>query len=135
MKIYLDSCIFIYLVDGPELYALPVAEAMQTSSGGIFCFSDLVRLECLVGPIRRGDQEQQQLFTEQFKMLTYLPLTSSVYDLAAELRAQHRLKTPDAIHAAAATLHGCDEFWTNDRRLAAIESRIALRVLPSSSAQ
>jgi uncharacterized protein len=135
VKIYLDSCIFIYLVDGPEKYARPISEAIQNNSGASFCLSDLVRLECLVGPLRRGDQAQRKLFEEQFKVLTVLTLSSSVYDLAAELRAQHRLKTPDAIHAAAAILHGCDEFWTNDRRLAAIEPRIVLRVLPNTAAQ
>jgi hypothetical protein len=30
---------------------------------------------------------------------------------------------------------GKDEFWTTDRRLAAVESRIALQVLPNTFAQ
>ena len=39
------------------------------------------------------------------------------YRLAAELRAHHRLKTPDALHLATAQSHGCTEIWTNDNRL------------------
>lgn len=83
--------------------------------------------------IRRGDEERRKVFEAQFQKLTWLPLTSPIFDLAAELRALHRVKTPDALHAAAAILHSCDEFWTNDRRLAALEPRIALRVLPETT--
>ena len=32
--------------------------------------------------------------------------------------------------AAAAILHGCDEFWTNDLRLGGLGSRLTLRVIP-----
>jgi uncharacterized protein len=130
MKNYLDSCILIYLVDGPDAFSHPVAEAFRTFAQATFCFSDLVRLECLVEPVRRGDMAKKALFEAQFHMLTPLALTSSVFDLATELRAQHRLKTPDALHAAAAIANGCDEFWTNDRQLAVLEPRIRLRVLP-----
>lgn len=130
MKIYLDSCILIYLLDGPEPFFQAVAGAMRDTRNALFCFSDLVRLECLVGPIRRGDGEQRQVFEAQFQRMTYLSLTLLVFDLAAELRAQHRIKTPDAIHAAAAIAHACNEFWTNDRRLVAVEPRVTLRVLP-----
>lgn len=130
MKIYLDSCILIYLLDGPEPFSQAVASAMRGARGAAFCFSDLVRLECLVDPIRRGDEEQRQVFEAQFQRMTYLSLAPLVFDLAAELRAQHRIKTPDALHAAAAILHDCNEFWTNDRRLAAIEPRIMLHVIP-----
>jgi predicted nucleic acid-binding protein len=130
VKLYVDSCILIYLVDGPDPLSQAVAKAMRGARGATFCLSDLVRLECLVDPIRRGDEEKRKVFEAQFQRLTCLPLIPPVFDLAAELRARHHLKTPDAIHAATAIFHGCNEFWTNDRRLAALEPRIALRVLP-----
>jgi len=44
-------------------------------------------------------------------------LDAQVFDLATELRARQGLKTPDALHLAAALHTGCDEFWTNDERL------------------
>ncbi|WP_091334734.1 PIN domain-containing protein [Allochromatium warmingii] len=46
-----------------------------------------------------------------------LELNRYVFEHATELRAQHRLATPDALHLAAAIDAGCEEFWTNDRRL------------------
>ena len=36
---------------------------------------------------------------------------------AAELRARFNLKTPDALHLAAAQCHGCEALWTHDNRL------------------
>src|SRR5258708_3784388 len=95
--------------------------------------SDLVRLECRVGPLRQGDQATLARFDQFFASAFIGPLTSAIYDLATELRASHRFKTPDALHVAAAIIHGCEEFWTNDHRLKAIEPRIALRVLPEKA--
>ncbi|WP_437486225.1 PIN domain-containing protein [Sorangium sp. So ce1014] len=63
--------------------------------------------------------------------MTVLPLSAAVFDHAAELRARYGLKTPDALHAAAAIVNGCDELWTNDRRLAAIEGHVSIRVVTS----
>jgi predicted nucleic acid-binding protein len=130
MRVYLDSCILIYRLEGSPPFAEPVAEAIRTATGAVFCISDLVRLECLVGPLRQNDADRKAAFEAHFRKLTRVSLTRAVFDLAAELRARHRLKTPDAIHAAAALTHGCKEFWTNDRRLAAIEHRVTLRTLP-----
>ncbi len=33
------------------------------------------------------------------------------------LRARNGIQTPDALHLAAAIEGGCQEFWTNDKRL------------------
>ncbi|MCP5196092.1 MAG: PIN domain nuclease [Gammaproteobacteria bacterium] len=36
------------------------------------------------------------------------------------MRLHTRVKTPDALHIAAAMVAGCDEFWTADKQLNAI---------------
>jgi hypothetical protein len=48
--IYLDSCILIYRLDGKPVFRSSVVDAMRAQQAA-FCISDLVRLECLVGPI------------------------------------------------------------------------------------
>jgi predicted nucleic acid-binding protein len=111
--IYLDSCILIYRLEGAAPFRVPVVEAMRAAASEAFCISDLVRLECFVGPFRDQDAERKAAF-----------------DLAAELRAAHRLRTPDALHAACALTHSCGEIWTNDGRFAAIEDRLKVRVVP-----
>jgi len=47
--------------------------------------------------------------------LTWVPLTLNVADRAAKLRAEHRLKTPDAIQAASAISRGATGFICNDK--------------------
>jgi predicted nucleic acid-binding protein len=132
VKIYLDSCIVIYLIEGAPAYrARAAAEAeLQTQTPTVTVISDLVRLEGKIGPLRRKDHAMLARFENFFASASVVPLGPTEYDLAAELRAQHRLKTPDALHAAAAIFNRCDEFWTNDRQLAVLEPRSRLRVLP-----
>jgi uncharacterized protein len=133
MKIYLDSCIVIYLIEGSPLYQSAVETELRTQQPTVTVISDLVRLECKVGPLRSNDHAMLARFENFFASASIVLLGLTEYDPAAELRAQYRLKTPDALHAAAAILNTCDEFWTNDRRLAVLEPRIRLRVLPDTA--
>jgi uncharacterized protein len=73
-------------------------------------------MECCVKPLKTGNQSLLAGFDKIFTTHGYYfePMTRPVFDLATQLRAQHGLKTPDAIHLAAAIHAGCDEFWTND---------------------
>ena len=89
--------------------------------------SDLVRLECRVVPVRNGDSELLGRFNQPFGDMGLVPMNRAVFERAAELRARHRIKTPDALHLAAALEHGCDEFWTNDDRLASAATEITVR--------
>jgi len=130
MKIYLDSCIVIYLIEGNLQNRTAVEAALQAHQPTATLISDLVRLECRVGPLRRNDHATLERFDSFFASAFLALLNPAVYDLAAELRAQRRLKTPDALHTAAAILHGCDEFWTNDLRLGRLGPRLTLRVIP-----
>lgn len=130
MKAYIDSCVAIYFIEGPAEVREAVAAAFRTLDEEPACISDMVRLECRVGVLRRNDLFKLDEYSRLFEKAVLVPLGGDVYDLASELRATHNLRTPDAIHAAAAIKHGCEEFWTNDRRLAAIDKRIRLRVLP-----
>ena len=132
---YLDSCVVIYLVEGLAPVSLAVNEAIrhQAADQGQIAISDLTRLECRVGPLRNGDLKTLALYDSFFESsdLVHLPIDPRVFDLATELRAKNRLKTPDALHLATALIFDCAEFWTNDRRLtAASKKRIRLRTLP-----
>lgn len=129
VKVYLDTCLLIYRVEGAEQFSQAVAAAIRSAPDAVFCISDLVRLECLVGPIRRGNDALSNVYKAQFRLLAHVPLTSAVYDLAAELRAHTKLKVPDALHAAAAISHACDELWTNDARFDVLSDRLKVRVL------
>lgn len=129
MKAYLDSCVVIYRVEGQEPFSRAVAAALRQAPGAEFCISDLVRMECLVDPLRRRDDARRQLFEVQCDLLTRLPLDRAVFDLAAEIRAHRGLKVPDALHGAAAIVHGCDELWTGDKRFDPLSDRLQVRVI------
>ena len=129
-KIYLDSCIVIYVVEGHPLYASKIDAEINALQAAQICYSPLVRLECLVSPLQTKDQKTQQLYEQFWVSQHKLPLLDDIFDLAAQLRADHKsLKTPDALHLATVLHYGCDEFWTNDDRLAKIAPQVARNIL------
>jgi hypothetical protein len=85
MRVYLDSCILIYRLEGIPEFADPVVEAIRAATAAIFCISDLVRLECLVGPIRQNDADRKAAFEAHFRKLTRLALRRGVFDPAAKI--------------------------------------------------
>lgn len=129
MLIYPDACIVIYLIEEHPQFFPQIDTWIRAHQGDSFVLSDLTRLECRVYPLRRHDHDLLARFDRFFANPQHLRprATQQIFDLATELRARHNLKTPDALHLAAALDAGCDEFWTNDDRLkkAAVD-RIAI---------
>lgn len=125
---YLDASIIIAATDPSSPLAPRIAAALGTMPKGDGCLSDLVRLECLVQPIRHNDSVRIARIETFFAGMTELPLDRAVYELATRLRANRRgLKTPDALHLATALRHGCAEFWTNDLDLAKVPAGLTFR--------
>ena len=132
-RAYLDACVVIYYVEH-HLTLYPRVKAALFRPGGedvTPVLSDLTRMECRVLPLRRQDQQLLDRYDDFFGLSDsgHAAMDGAVFDLATELRARHGLKTPDALHLAAAIRSGCDELWTRDARLAkAAAGRIALVV-------
>lgn len=127
--IYLDSCLLIYLTENRPRWGHAVARAMAGIAQAQFAISSLVKCECLVGPIRRGDLVLLRDYTELLELFVLLPLPDQVYLQAAQLRARFGLRTPDALHLSCAQQHRCDALWTNDGRLTQASHGLALDVL------
>lgn len=87
--------------------------------GDQFYTTDLARLECRTHPIKQQKLDILSDFDDFFSeaINNCFDLKRPVFDLATHLRANHSLKTPDALHLAAAIHYGCHQFWTNDHRL------------------
>lgn len=102
-----------------------MADAAQARFG----ISPLVKCECLVGPLKRGDLVLQRAYVELFERFVPMAMPESVYLQAAQLRARFGLKTPDALHLACAQHHGCNALWTNDERLSQAGFGLALNIL------
>lgn len=129
MRIYPDACIVIYLIEEHPRFFPPIDAWIRAHRSNPFVLSGLTRLECRVRPLRLHDHELLARFDRFFANQGHLhvAVTQQIFDLATELRARHNLKTPDALHLAAALDTGCEEFWTNDDRLEkAAAGRIAI---------
>ena len=131
--IYLDACLLIYLAEAHPRWGQTVAAAIEGADAR-FSISPLVKCECLVGPMKRGDPVLQRAYTELFDQFISLSMPELVYLLAAELRARFGLKTPDALHLACAQHHRCDALWTNDDRLAHASHGLAVNALRHQTA-
>lgn len=135
-EVYLDSCIVIYLHEGVSDLRRLIRDMILPDSGEppVVFVSELTRLECRVQPIKSANKSLLDEYNNFFSLpeISRIPLSTEVIDIATELRAHHGIKTPDALHAAAAISAGCSEFWTNDRRLEILGDRISVRVIPES---
>lgn len=128
--IYLDSCTIIYLVEEHPIYSPQIEARLQQVTGSVLAYTALSEMECLVIPFRKQQPIVLNKFRDWFQRAHFLPLERAIFEDAARFRAQHsKLKTPDAIHLAAAIHHGCAQFWTNDDRLNTIAPSLAMKVI------
>lgn len=117
--LYWDACVLIYRLQDVEPWKRRIASALATIPAPKLVVSELGRMECRVKPLREADLATLAKYDTFFAATTlgWVPYNRPVCDLAADLRARHALKTPDALHLAAAIIGECSELWTNDRRL------------------
>ncbi len=120
--VYVDANSAIYSIEKIEPYNSLLLSMWQGAQAGDFRIvsSELLLLETLVKPLRTADAVLEASFRALLLSsheLRLMPITISILDSAAHLRAATGLKTPDAIHAATALAVGCDLFVTNDRNL------------------
>ncbi len=119
--VFLDANLVIYFVEQTPLWGQKASARLAAlrAAGESFAVTELVRLECLVSPLKAGDASRLADFTAFFAApdLIVLPITTAVAQRAALLRATQQFQPLDALHLAAAIEHGCGLFLTNDARL------------------
>lgn len=122
MRIYLDASVVILRFEGRAEVRERLYERFRDAlEGGDELFaSELTRLECRVGPLRHGNEDMLERYDEFFsgRDVTIASFSRDAWDFAADVRAKHRLSTPDALHVACAVTSGCDLLLTADARLA-----------------
>jgi predicted nucleic acid-binding protein len=136
-RIALDTSIFIYqLQPHPRYVSLtnPVFEWLN-QQGSQAVTSTVTMAELLVHPYR---DDNEKLADEFYGLLSVYPNlewivpTLEIADLAARIRAKHRLQTPDALQAATALHSQATGFVTNDpifKRLESFETLVLDDVL------
>lgn len=125
-RIYLDTNVWIYALEGFQSFAQPLAELFARIDDGelVAVTSELTLAEALVKPFQSNQHELELIYLDTLQTsetLTVAPVSREVLTSAARLRAQYpSLKLPDAIHAATALAQDARMFITNDARFGTV---------------
>jgi predicted nucleic acid-binding protein len=120
-RIYWDTMIHAYWFEDHKNLSDRVQQIYDTMlrRDDTLCSSIFVLSELLVGPLKTQDAVAADLIEQYFlsDAITLLPYTQQAVRFFAQLRAQHGVKSLDALHLAIAATAGVDLFLTHDRRL------------------
>lgn len=117
--ISLDTSVFIYFVEQHPRYHILCESVFQAIETGQIraTTSTLTLLEILVQPyLKKLDDLVLKFYAllTTYPNLNWIDLSLDIADTAARLRAEYRLKTPDAIHVATAISSGSTGLLCND---------------------
>lgn len=119
-SVYIDTSVFIYFIEKNTVYHKTCERIFENIETGTVkaSTSTLTLLEVLVKPYKLKRDDLVLSFYSLFSTypnISWINLTLGISDLAAKLRAEYGLKTPDAIQAASAISHDAKGFICNDR--------------------
>jgi predicted nucleic acid-binding protein len=124
-RIALDTSVFMYQLEANVRYvALSDAVFSWLERAGQAVTSTITMTELLVPSYRSGDENKVDEFyslLSTYPNLEWITPDLEIADLAARLRAQYRLRTPDAIQAATAIQHKATAVITNDPAFMRVE--------------
>ncbi len=121
MIAFFDASALIYLIEGAEPFAGNVRKELAAAGSQYpdlgAAVSRLSWLECRVGPMKGNDSVSLSAYDIFFSRtdLFWVELGKDVVELAAAIRVQTGLKTPDALQAASCLQLGHEHlFLTGD---------------------
>ncbi|MBA4368014.1 MAG: PIN domain nuclease [Desulfobacterium sp.] len=122
----LDTAPLIYFIEENPKYIETVRLFFEAMDRGSFLVvtSTVTLLEVLVHPLRCNNRELATEYRDillNSKLMT-LEVSNVIAEQAAQLRAVHNIRTPDAIQISAALDARATYFFTNDIRLPDIPS-------------
>lgn len=121
-RVYWDSMLFVYLLEGNPAYAPRVKSIVEAmvKRGDTLCTSVFTLGEVLTGARKYGSQAgvaaTRRFFLDsgQVELLPYSATTSDRYSV---IRATTNVEPADAIHLASASESSVDLFITHDKKL------------------
>lgn len=126
-RIGIDTNIFIYALEAHATYvdlAYAVLEWVEQRNHSAVT-STLTITEVLTRPYAVGTKRQVDEYYALFSNYPHLEWIAPdlrIAKVAAQFRAQHRMRTPDAIQAATAVQSGATGFVSNDRVFGRVEA-------------
>jgi predicted nucleic acid-binding protein len=123
----LDTAPLIYFIEAHPSYHRVIRPFFEAADRDEFrvVTSVLTITEVLVHPIRKGNAslgDQYRRILLDAENISPLPVSEIIAEEAAQLRALHGLRTPDALQMATAVHAKAAWFVTNDSRLPALPS-------------
>ena len=121
-RVLLDTVALIYFLEENKRYSKKAEKIFGRIESGELqgVMANLVFAELLVPLYRSGDPQAAAGLSNRlinFRNLEIITLTTEISREAARLRADHGLRTPDAIHGATAIINQATGILTNDKRL------------------
>ena len=130
----LDTAIFIYHFEENPTY-LPLTRELLSSiemgeRKGVT--SAITLMEIIVKPLTLGQIDvarKYEAMLVNFPNLDIIDLDRDVIRQAARLRAEYRIRPPDALQVSASLLYGADVFITNDGLLKRLQDKLEVIIL------
>jgi predicted nucleic acid-binding protein len=118
-RIFWDSMLFIYLLEGHPEFAPHVRKKLERSHdrGDMLLTSYLALGEVMAGSKGRPEEAEWLSATLSEMGFSFVSFDRTCPITFARLRRETRLKAPDAIHLACAAAAGVDMYLTGDAQL------------------
>lgn len=131
-RIALDTSVFIYQLEANLRYVdlTDLIFSWLEQYGHAAVTSTITMTELLVPAYRESDESRVDALyalLSRYENLSWMAPDLEVADMAARVRAHHRMRTPDALHAATAIRAHATGLVTNDpifTRVAAFETMV-----------
>jgi len=115
--VMVDTAPFIYVLESHPQFADQFVGLFEAAAAGdlTIALSTIALAEVLTGPFKAGQTALAKRFEKALSQYNVIPVSTPIAVLAAQLRAQYRLKLPDAIQLATGLDIGAAAFVTHDR--------------------
>jgi len=118
-RVYLDTNIFIYVIEGSNQYQKIIGELIKSILQNEFeTHTSYITLTEILPPlVKRGDRDIISGTIEFIRDKGGVHLSSANEEICLQagfLRGELGMKTPDALHVATALNQDCSLFLTND---------------------
>ena len=123
-KAFLDTNLFIYLIEENKLHLDKVHKLLLFLEQNRYeiITSTLTLGEILTKPYKDKRLDLVETYKNFFSEMELVELNSEIASLFAQIRADYKIKTPDAVQLASAVYAKADLFVTNDDGLSRFES-------------
>jgi predicted nucleic acid-binding protein len=115
--VMVDTAPFIYVLESHPQFADQFAGLFEAAARRdlVIALSTITLAEVLTGPFNAGQTALAKRYETTLSLYRVIPISTPITALAAQLRAQYRLRLPDAIQLATALDIGAAAFVTHDR--------------------